>query len=59
VSTMKKSTLDHGNHSIQYVGDVKSNIKTADVIEGKSMEVNMGRLETGKRGNGQCCSECK
>ena len=49
---MKKSTLDHGNHSIQYVGDV-------NVVEGKSMEVNMGTLEMGKQGNGRCYSECK
>jgi len=56
---MKKSTLDHGNHSVQYVGDVKSNVKTADVVEGKSMEVNMGTLEMGKWGNGRCYSECK
>ena len=53
------STLEHGNDSVQGVGDVEGNAKTADAGKGTEVE-NMGMLETVKEGrNGRCCSERK
>jgi len=54
-----KSTLEHGNDSVQGVGDIEGNAKTADAGKGTEVE-NMGTLETVKEGrNSWCCSERK